>query len=332
MATRERCRGALLGLAVGDAMGAPTEGMTPSAIRAAHGRVEDFLGDRVSGTDDTEYAVLCAQGLLAHGRALTSDDVAGVWRRAVLQQEGGFHGAGFSEMTAIANLRAGMAPPVSGNDSHESWSDGAAMRIAPVGLLCAGDPGEAARLAAQDARVSHAEDGIYGAQLIAAAVARALVTDDHAEVVAAGLAAVPADSWTARLTLRALDVARRAPDLAAAERDLYEEISLFHYPWPDSAPEAVALAVGLFAAARGEFVPGVVAAVNIGRDSDTIAAMVGAMAGALHGESAIPERWRTAVREVTGVCVTVTAGVDLVDLADALYEAGRTNEETDVAR
>ncbi|MBR8742110.1 ADP-ribosylglycohydrolase family protein [Nocardiopsis sp. MG754419] len=331
MATRDRCRGALLGLAVGDAMGAPTEGMTPDGIHAAFGRVEDFLSAEAAGTDDTEYAVLCAQGLLAHGHGLTSNDVAEVWGRALLAQREGFHGAGFSEMVAIANLRAGVLPPVSGNDNYESWSDGAAMRVAPIGLLCAGDPGEAARLAAEDARVSHSADGIFGAQAIAAAVARALVTDDHTEVVAAGLAAVPEDSWTGRLMRRALDVASASPTLEVAERDLYRDVPLFHYPWPDSAPEAVALAFGLFAAARGTFVPSVVSAVNIGRDSDTIAAMAGAMAGALHGESAIPERWRDTVRRVAGVCVTVTGGTDLVDLADALH-AAHGNKEYDIAR
>ncbi|MEU3017016.1 ADP-ribosylglycohydrolase family protein [Nocardiopsis sp. NPDC007018] len=326
MVTRDRCRGALLGLAIGDALGAPTEGMTPDAIRAAHGRVEDFLGQDVSGTDDTEYGVLCAQGLLELGHRLTSHDVAAVWNKAVVSQNGGFHGAGFSEMVAIANLRAGIGPPVSGNDSYESWSDGAAMRVAPIGVFCAGEPAEAARLAREDAQVSHAADGIYGAQAIAAAVARALVTDDYTEVVAAGLAAVAEDSWTGRLLRRALAVASAAPTLEDAERDLYREVPLFHYPWPDSAPEAVALAFGLFAAAGGAFVPSVLSAVNIGRDSDTIAAMAGAMAGALHGESALPERWRTRVRHVSGVCVTVTGGTDLVKLADDLYNAAHAKQ------
>lgn len=332
MSTRDRCRGALLGLAIGDALGAPTEGMTPDAIRAAHGRVEDFLDEEASGTDDTEYAVLCAQGLLTHGHNLTSDDVAEVWQKAVLFQNGGFHGAGFSEMVAIANLRAGIAPPTSGNDSYESWSDGAAMRVAPIGILCAGDPAEAARLAREDAQVSHAADGIYGAQAIAAAVARALVTNDHTEVVAAGLAAVAEASWTGRLVRRALDVAARARTLEQAERDLYNEVPLFHYPWPDSAPEAVALAFGLFSAAEGAFVPSVLSAVNIGRDSDTIAAMAGAMAGAMEGEAALPERWRTEVRHVSGVCVTATGGTDLVELADVLHSAAHTTTEYDHER
>ncbi|MEV1173873.1 ADP-ribosylglycohydrolase family protein [Nonomuraea sp. NPDC049784] len=323
MTTLDRCRGALLGLAVGDALGAPTEGMTPAEIRARYGRVTDFLTEDAAGTDDTEYAVLCARGLLAHGRGITPDDVAGVWLDTVAAQQGGFHGAGFSEMVAIANLRSGLRPPQSGSDSYEMWSDGAAMRVAPVGILCMGDPDEAARIAAVDASVSHARDGVFCAQAVAAAVAAAITAGDHRDVIDAGVRALPPDSWSARLVGRALDVTAAASSPAAAEEALYAEIPLFHYPWADAAPEAVALAFGLFAVHQGDFARVVLAGVNIGRDSDTIAAIAGAMAGALHGAQAIPERWRAQVTRVSGRCITATAGTDLVELADQLHEAGR---------
>ncbi|GII92756.1 ADP-ribosylglycohydrolase family protein [Sinosporangium siamense] len=326
MTTRDRCRGALLGLAAGDALGAPTEGMTQAAIRASFGRVTGFLSDDAAGTDDTEYAVLCAQGLLRYGTAITADDVAELWLETVAAQQGGFYGAGFSEMVAIANLRAGLRPPVSGADSYEMWSDGAAMRVAPAGMLCPGDPVEAARLAAVDASISHARDGVHCAQAVAAAVAVAMTASGpsaYKQVLAAGVAALPSDGWSYRLVNRALDLVAGARTPAEAEDALYAKIPLFHYPWADVAPEAVALAFGLFAAYKGEFEEVVLGGVNIGRDSDTIAAMTGAMAGALHGAAAIPEKWRHQVRQVTGRCIASTAGTDLVELADALYAASR---------
>ncbi|MFC3995250.1 ADP-ribosylglycohydrolase family protein [Nocardiopsis sediminis] len=325
----QRARGALLGLAAGDALGAPTEGMTLDGIRALHGRVTGFLSEDAAGTDDTEYAVLCARGLLRHGTALTSDDVAALWLEAVEGQVGGFHGAGFSEMAAIANLRAGVRPPVSGSDSYESWSDGAAMRVAPIGVFHAGDPEAAARTAAEDARVSHARDGVYGAQAIAAGVAAAMTAHDHGDVLAAGLAALPADSWSARLAHRAVGLAGKAGSPEEAEEVLYREIPLFHYPWADAAPEAVALSFGIFAATGGDLTAGILSGVNIGRDSDTIAAMVGAMAGALHGEGAIPAHWREQVTNVTGRCITATRGTDLVRLADDLCAAAPGNGKVD---
>src|SRR5882757_5006297 len=202
----ERVYGALIGQAVGDALGAPTEGLTRRQIVERYGWVSDFLDDDPAGTDDTEYSVLTARLMLAHGRELTPAQVGAAWTENLVNQVGGFFGGGFSEMTAINNLRDGLTPPVTGSDNHEMWSDGAAMRIAPAGILCAGDPREAARLAAIDAQVSHARDGTYCAQAVAAAAAAAMTTDSWQDAAAAGPAAAPADSRTARTVRRAVDI------------------------------------------------------------------------------------------------------------------------------
>lgn len=330
----DRIYGALIGQAVGDALGAPTEGMSREAITSTYGWVEDFVRDDPAGTDDTEYAVLSARTILKRGHELTLADVTAAWRDTLLGQEGGFDHGGFSEMAAIKNLRAGLVAPQTGSDNCEMWSDGTAMRITPVGVFCAGDPGEAARLAAIDAQVSHARDGIYCAQAIAAAVAVALVESSWEAVIAAGLGAVPPDSWSARTIAKAVDIGRRAPDLRAAVDELYDEISIFHYPWADVAPEATALAFGVLAAARGDYVEAVLGGVNVGRDADTIAAMAGGMAGALHGAQAVPESWRNRINLVRGECITATAGTDLAELAREFERALGTEhaEERNAAR
>jgi ADP-ribosylglycohydrolase len=313
--------GALIGQAVGDALGAPTEGLTRAQIVERYGWVSDFIDDDPAGTDDTEYAVLTARLLLAHGERLTPQQVGAGWTKQLVGQEGGFFGGGFSEMTAINNLRAGLAPPVTGSDNHEMWSDGAAMRIAPVGILCAGDPLGAARLAAVEAQVSHARDGIYCAQVVAAAVAQALVSDSWESVLEGGLAAAPADSWTARSIRRAVEIGRSYTELPAALDELYDKISIFHYPFADVGPEATALAMGVFAAAKGDYVQAVLGGTNVGRDADTIAAMAGAMAGALHGAEAVPGHWRRRINTVRGHCIRSTAGTDLAELARDLHSA-----------
>ncbi|MDQ1204492.1 ADP-ribosylglycohydrolase family protein [Microbacterium sp. SORGH_AS_0862] len=321
MTYADRTRGCLIALAAGDALGAPTEGMTREGIAAAFGRVETFLTADAAGTDDTEYAVLTAQAALAHGSALTSDDVADLWLRALAMQDGGFSGAGFSEMVALAGLASGLRPPHSGRRSYERWSDGAAMRVAPLGLLCPGDPTEAARLAAIDAVVSHSDDGVLAAQTVAAAIASGAGGAGWEAALAAGLAAIPTDSWTARGITHALELVDAAPDAEHAERMLSDALPLRHYPWADAAPEAVAFTFGLIAAHRGHLQRAVLAGVNMGRDSDTIAAMAGAICGAVHGMAAVPPGWADRVRRVAGVCITATRGVDLMQLADRLAEA-----------
>jgi ADP-ribosylglycohydrolase len=317
----DRAYGCLIGQAVGDALGAPAEGSTPQAIRERWpGGIRGFVSDDPAGTDDTEYAMLTARIVLTYGRGLTLENMTGEWRRWLLSQDGGFNRGGFSEMDAVYNLRKGLTAPQTGSDNHEMWSDGAAMRIGPIGIYCAGDPAEAARLAGIEASVSHDRDGVSCAQAVAAAVAQAMAQDPAAPsaweaVVEAGLRHVPADSWTARQIRVALDIGARSEGIEAAIDSLYRAIPCFYYPWADVGPEATALAFGVFAAARGAYLESVLGGANVGRDADTIAAMAGAMAGALHGAQAVPEAWRRQVNTIRGQCIRATAGMDIARLA-----------------
>lgn len=215
--TRERARGALLGLAVGDALGAPAENMRPSEIRRRWGRIEGFVTDSPAGTDDTEYAIFSALLLARHGSALTVHHVERAWHHWIADlDEGPFRGAGFSERGTLENLRRGLAAPISAQHRH-AWSDGLAMRAAPFGVFAAGRPAEAARLVAIDGSVSHDGEGIYGGQAVAAGVAAAMAGAGVTSVIAAALSAVPMDSWTARSLRRAVVAAQRVqPDPSPA--------------------------------------------------------------------------------------------------------------------
>src|SRR4051812_40318039 len=171
---RERARGALLGLAVGDALGAPAENMKPSEIRARWGRITGYVAEHPAGTDDTEYAILSGLLLARHGSALTPAQGGAAWHEWIADRaEARFRGAGFSERGSLENLRRGLPAPVAAQHRH-AWSDGLAMRAAPHGVFAAGRPAEAARLAAVDGSVSHDGEGIYGGQAVAAGGAAAV--------------------------------------------------------------------------------------------------------------------------------------------------------------
>ncbi|WP_078849797.1 ADP-ribosylglycohydrolase family protein [Streptomyces sp. NRRL F-5126] len=326
---RDRARGALVGLAVGDALGAPAENMKPSQIRERWGRIEDFVSDDPAGTDDTEYAILSGLLLARHGSALTVGDVEAAWHSWIADRnEGPFRGAGFSERGTLENLRRGLAAPITAQHRH-AWSDGLAMRAAPFGVFAAGRPVEAARLVAIDGTVSHEGEGIYGGQAVAAGVAAAMSGDGVPAVLAAALSVVPDDSWTARSLRRAVTAAGRlrldgSLTRLDRERALRASVVIGGYPWTDLAPEAVGLAFGAFALVGGEFAGSVLGAVNMGRDADTTAAVAGALAGALGGFGAIPERWSSAVRPVRGSCLPSMAGHHVRDIADLLSPAQDT--------
>ncbi|MEV5018409.1 ADP-ribosylglycohydrolase family protein [Streptomyces sp. NPDC053782] len=312
---RERARGALLGLAVGDALGAPAENMKPSEIRARWGRITGYVADRPAGTDDTEYAIFSGLLLARYGAALTPVHVETAWHEWIAdREEGPFRGAGFSERGTLENLRRGLAAPISAQHRH-AWSDGLAMRAAPHGVFAAGRPAEAARLVAIDGSVSHDGEGIYGGQAVAAGVAAAMAGAAPVAVVASALAVVPDDSWTARCLRRAMTAAHRG------ERAVRSAVVIGGYPWTDLAPEAVALAFGAYAAADGDFADAVLTAVNMGRDADTTAAVAGALAGATHGVAAIPPAWAAAIGPARGTCLPTIAGHHVLEVADLLTGA-----------
>ncbi|NHI10243.1 hypothetical protein STPH2_5610 [Streptomyces sp. KO7888] len=314
---RDRARGALLGLAVGDALGAPAENMKPSEIRARWGRITGYVADRPAGTDDTEYAIFSGLLLARHGAGLTQAHVETAWHEWIAdREEGPFRGAGFSERGTLENLRRGLAAPISAQHRH-AWSDGLAMRAAPHGVFAAGRPAEAARLAAIDGSVSHEGEGIYGGQAVAAGVAAAMAGASTVAVVASALAVVPDDSWTARCLRRAMTAAHRG------ERAVRSAVVIGGYPWTDLAPEAVALAFGAYAAADGDFTDAVLTAVNMGRDADTTAAVAGALAGATGGVHAIPPDWAAAIGPVRGTCLPTMAGHHVLEVADLLTRAAR---------
>lgn len=318
----EAARGCLIGLAVGDALGQPTEGWTPTAIAAKWGYIEDLPPGSTAVSDDTEYTLFSARVLIEHGVGVTSEDFADAWLEHIVPQEGPFKGAGFSEMATIDNLKRGLRPPQSGRHYH-AWSDGLAMRVAPFGIAAAGDHRLAARLAREDGRVSHDGEGIYAGQAVAAAIAAATRGATVDEILATGLEVVPSDSWTARHLHRALRLGARASGAREAIPSLHDELAVAYYPWADLAPEAVALAFGLLVAGRGDVVATLLAAVNLGRDSDTVAAIIGAILGAKLGPSAFPDRWHAVVAPATGRCLACVAGADLIATADALAALAR---------
>ncbi|WP_214416560.1 ADP-ribosylglycohydrolase family protein [Sphaerisporangium fuscum] len=311
-----RARGCLLGLAAGDALGRPAENLTREEIARRWGRLTEIEPGK-GGTDDTEYTIFAASLLCRYGAALTPADVEREYRERIIPGvDGPMRGAGFSELGTVQALRRGLAPPMSGLWHQHGWSDGLAMRAAPYGVFAAGDPAEAARLVAVDGAVSHSGEGVYGGQAVAAAVAVAMTGAATGEVVDAGIAAVPEDSWTSR-SLRA---AVRAVAAGSVE-ELYAAVVVPHYPWTDLAPEAVALAFAGYLLGGGEVEDAVVEAAGLGRDADTTAAIAGALAGAGRGEAAVPERWAREIGPVSGRCLPVVAGRHVLDVATELSAA-----------
>ncbi len=311
---REKALGCLGGLAIGDSLG--DQARSPEN-HTRYGITRDFHDSVNRSTDDTEFALLTAIACIETQGDLTPEVMVEMWRRHVLSVADLGPRAGIPLHGAAENLRRGILPPYSGIDNCDNYDDGAAMRIAAVGVICAGDPARAARLAEADASISHAQDGVWGAQAIAASIAVAMVDGSVEEIIAAGVACMPADSWLGRWMARGQAICEEAGDLDCAWHRLHDDL------WTAvrcSNPEALAQAYALFRLTEGDFVKGVVAAANFGRDADTLAALVGALAGARHGVSAVPDGWIDKTRRPSGQCLPFTATLDVVEIAGKLAE------------
>ena len=305
--------GALIGHAVGDSFGDAARSPDNHFL---YGITMDFREGMASSTDDTDFALLTAQTLLNAKGNLTEKHVLDSWLIHVVTQEV-LNRGGASEREAAANIRRGVYPPDSGRYNSHYLSDGAAMRVTPIGIVCAGDPERAAHYAELEAQVSHWRDGIWGAQAVAAAVSVAMVAGTVDEIISAALNCAPQDSWFRFTLQKALDIIESPSSLEEAWMPLH------HALWTEykaAAPEAVTEALAVFKLTNGDFRNGIIYGGNFGRDADTIAAIVGGISGALHGLKATPDDWVKRVRYPTGTCLPFTKGLDILQVGRQLSE------------
>lgn len=287
-----------------------------SECRRQYGIVTNIYQDAKS-TDDTEFAVLSARILLDCRGKLSHAALLQGWQKYILDQGGLFERGGLPLYGAEANLRRGLTPPLSGKYNVNHNDDGAAMRAAPFGVACAGRPDLASALAELDAQVSHHADGIWAAQAVAASVAVAMGGGSIEEVIHSGLERIPEDSWLGFTMRKAMEIC----DQAGAIQDAWEALhTQLWTPSHAAAPEAIPQIYAVFRLTGGDFRQGLFWACNFGRDADTIGAVVGAFAGALHGIDAIPAEWVERVRRPSGVCLKFAAQEDLLDIAAQLVD------------
>lgn len=295
----DRAEAVLYGLAIGDALGMPSQTLSRDVIRARYGKIEGFVdpfdGHPISHgltaaqvTDDTEQALLLAQRLLTDPDGF--DDAA--WARDLLEWEARIRAIGLRDLlgpstkSALDALLSGTPPEVTGQNGT---TNGAAMRIAPLGIMTPPDPARIARRVAQTCRVTH-----NTGEAIAAAAAVAMVVS--AGVGGASLdESLPLALDAARLgqamgnPVGAGDMADRIGNaLTVAKTDSLEQV-ISATGTSVKSHESVAAAFGLLALAKGDGWQAMLMAANIGDDTDTIGAMAGAMAGACSGMAGLPQ-------------------------------------------
>ena len=221
-------------------------------------------------------------------------------------------------MEAAQNLRKGIRPPFSGKYNTFHQSDGACMRIGPIGILCAGDPIKASEYARIESEISHFRDGVWGAQAVAVAVAVAMVDGTIEEILDSAMAVIPEESWLYRNLTEAYRILEKHEgSLLDAWMELHDELRTS--AWATTA-EALPSSFICLKAVNDNFRKGVIVASNFGRDADTIGAIAGAILGAKYGAHNIPEHWIEKTRFPSGTCLQFTKGIDIKDYAEKITD------------
>jgi ADP-ribosylglycohydrolase/fructose-1,6-bisphosphatase/inositol monophosphatase family enzyme len=284
-----RAQGCLLGQLAGDALGSRVEFQHPARILAGHpDGVRDLADggtwDTIAGqpTDDSEMALMLARSIALHGgydpgAAL---DAYVHWYRSAPFDMGGTTraalGAASRGATRAERLELGAA-----SAKQESEANGSLMRASPLGILGAHRPAEAAASARADSGLTHPNPVCREACAAFVAAIAAAIGKGAGPEGAHEAACAEAARGGNEPVQEALSRARNAPPASFTHHEGWVLIALQN-----------AFYRLLHAPSLEE---GVIATVMEGGDTDTNAAIAGALLGAVHGREAVPARWRRQV-------------------------------------
>ena len=333
----DRIAGAWLGRAAGCVLGKPVEGLPREGIRelaqaggnwpiarwfTAKGVSEELsarrpwnrasrptsLAENIDGIpedDDLNFTMLGVALLERCGTGFDALDVAKIWLDYL--PAGRIFTA---ERVAVRNLLEAYLPPETATrrNPFREWI-GARLRVDAYGWAAPGDPVAAARMAWEDARVSHTANGVYAAMFMAAAHAASLAETSSAACADAGLSVVPARSRLAEALLSARDLAVER-EWEDAVDELYARYGSYH--WVHAINNTALVAAALYAF-DGDFSGAIGAAVQGGWDTDTNGAAAGSILGATVGTAGIDERW---ARPLGGRFTSSMPGFDGIELGE----------------
>ncbi len=327
----DRVRGMMLGLAIGDALGNTSEGLSPAQRHAVFGEVRDYLPNRSADglrvglpSDDTQLAFWTLEGMLADGALVPANLARTFGERRIF-------GIGQTVTGFLAAHRAGRPWYACG---PQSAGNGALMRIAPLAI--ADDPWIDTALAAM---MTHNDHGSTAACIAFVAMLRRLLAIDG----------VPSPEWWLDAYVSAardlegdttyaprygdyMDyrgpiwrfVERHVAAAHARDRPAVEACEA----WGSGAflLETVPSIVYILMRHGNDAEQAIIRAVNDTRDNDTIGAIVGAAMGALHGARGLPARWRDGLLGRTAESDNGRV-VELLDRAERRFRQRRGNRD-----
>ena len=305
----DRYHGALLGLAVGDALGTTLE-FKP---RGTFAPLTTMVGGGPFGlqagqwTDDTSMAMCLAESLVENGFDLLDQMRRYVrwWRTGYWSSTGTCFDIGNTTREALARFEK-TGDPISGSTEAAAAGNGSLMRLAAVPLLYAHDPAAAVHYAAESSRTTHGSaEAVDACRYMAHLIVNAVHGVDKQDLLS------PRD----RLQIDG-DAAPLVARVAAIAAGSFKSKDVSEIDASGYVVHTLEAALWAFHQ-TGTFRDGALLAVNLGEDADTTGAVFGQIAGAHYGITGIPEEW----------LATVHRADDIRRLANRLCERGGVNRQ-----
>lgn len=314
----DRAYGALVGGAIGDAMGMPASFLTREQIKNTYGYIKDFLkpdddvqkyhGSLEAGdiTDDTMESIIVSKVLIEHN-GFSEEAFNNEMKKWAIEQK-------MLESTVIGpSTRRYLTALIEGRDPKETSgkgnTNGSAMRAAPIGVKYYNDIAKCIEAAAASSLPSH---GSKPAVAAACAVAAAVSGGVHGGYSPSEILNIAYDAAlygekkgadiTAPMVSKRIKLIESIVDSVGegSINDILDEIagvfgaSMFAY-------ESVPVALAIFYAVNGNAKEGILGAVNTGDDADTNGSICGNICGAYSGASGLPDEWKERVQKTSSV-------------------------------
>jgi len=316
-----RARGCLAGVAIGDAMGMPTEFMARDEIKERFGYITSFrapfkdhplVSDLRRGqvTDDTQQTLLMAETIIEKKKV--SPNIFAKKLVSLCEEQGAIEKMliGPSTERALKEILAGKKPE---EMACMGTTNGASMRISPVAIFDWGSEESLKSDVLKSCRISHNTNvAVSAAMAVAFAISKGIEgVRTYMEIVNAGKKGAeigerlklgmryPAASVEKRIELAEKLIHRSKQPIM----DIYDYIG-----GGVESSESVPTAFGIFMVTKGDPMKSIITAVNMGGDTDTIASIVGGMAGSYKGIESFPRELVDTVEKVNGFSIKEIAG------------------------
>jgi ADP-ribosylglycohydrolase len=277
--------------------------------------------------DGAELKHLCAATIAEKKGRIIVEDLADMWRAKIQRDRIGYlinpHIKIYYDRLMAGDEMTRIPPGDIGTGSLWPGMVDVQMMISPIGIINAGDPEQAALDAFNVGSIMQSRIG-YGLDLgaaIAAAVAEGFKPDATVESVIEASKRYVAKP-VQEIIDEAIDIASKYPDMKSVRQPFFDQ-----YSWKPAfdGMEVLAEAMACFYIAKGNVREAVIGGTNFGRDTDCIACVTGAIAGAFSGSDALPAEWIDTVDKAIDSSPYTVQDRPLRKMADGLYEAVLNN-------